>query len=90
MNGRFETNELSVRERMHHIIDIVDEDKVRAMLILFQNLEEEWSETLAYPTDLKARLDKDLEAYKAGEKIYSMQEVEAHTNELLKSLGVRK
>lgn len=81
--------ELNARERMHHIIDIVDEDKLEAMRTLFHNLEEE-TEFLEYPDDLKVQLDKDFEAYKAGEKTYSKLEVEAHTNELLKSLGISK
>lgn len=42
------TKEQSARDRMHHIIDIVEEDKVKAMLILFQDLEEEY-ELFEYP-----------------------------------------
>ena len=74
---------------MHHIIDIVNEDKVKAMLTLFQDLEEE-NGFFEYSDDLKAQLDKDFAAYQAGEKTYSEQEVKMHTDELLKSLGVRK
>ncbi len=83
------TKEQNARDRMHHIIDIVDEDKVEAMLTLFQDLEEE-TEFSEYPKDLRTQLDKDFEAYRAGEKTYSKQEVRVHTDELLKSLGVRK
>lgn len=83
------TKERSARDRMHHIIDIADEDKVEAMLTFFQDLEER-NEFSEYPDDLKTQLDKDFEAYKAGEKTYSKQEVGPHTDRLLKSLGIRK
>lgn len=88
MKEIFENKELSVRDRMHQIIDRVSDDKVKAMLILFQDFDEEGNENYEYPDDLKAQLDKDFEAYKAGEKTYSKEEVEAHANKLLQSLNI--
>ncbi|HLR01102.1 MAG TPA: hypothetical protein VK102_12095 [Sphingobacterium sp.] len=82
-------NQPSERDRMHHIIDIADDKKVKAMLTLFQDIEQE-NEFSEYPDNLKKQLDSDFKAYKSGDKTYSEQEVKAHNSDLLKSLGLRK
>jgi hypothetical protein len=85
------TQKHTSRERLHHIIDIVDDEKINAMLTLFQNLENgNEDDALDYSDELKAQLDEDYKAIQAGEKTYSKAEMLAHTDEFLKQLGVRK
>ena len=81
-------NAITPRERLHKIIDIVGDDKVNAMLTLFQDLEEE--ESLTYTDEFVVELDHDYDAYLNGGKTYSREEVKVHTHGLLKSLRTKK
>ncbi len=77
--------ERTARKEMHRIIDLVDEEKVKAMLTLFRNIIEENNFDI-YTNALKKQIDNDFLAYKNGEKTFSEKEVKARTNQLLKSL----
>lgn len=81
-------NGVSPRERLHKIIDIVDDDKVNALLTLFQDLEEE--EGLTYTEGFVAELDQEYDSYLKGNKTYSREEVKIHTQDLLESLRSQK
>ncbi len=86
------TDAATAREKMIHFLEIVKDERVLGLYtFLAEEIEEEIEqEDWEYPEELKVELDKRFEAYKNGEKTYSKEEVEAHTHELLKSLGVRK
>ncbi len=86
--GKVQKNGVTPPERLHKIIDIVDDEKVNAMLTLFQNLEEENSTT--HTDEFVAELDQDYDAYLNGGKTYSKEEVKVHTHELIKSLRTKK
>lgn len=85
---KVQKNGVSPRERLHKIIDIVDDEKISAMLTLFQDLEEEDNPT--YTEGFGAELDQDYDSYLNGSKTYSSEEVKTHTQKLLKSLRALK
>jgi hypothetical protein len=77
----------TARDRLHHIIDIVDDERVNAMLTLFQDFEED---QFSYTDKFVAELDKEYDEYQNGGKTFSKEEVGFHTSELLKSIREKK
>ena len=81
------TDAATARERLHHIIDEIEDERVIGLYIAFSSeIGEDWE----YPAELKAQLDEDYEAVKNGEKTYSKEEILQSADALLKQLGIRK
>jgi predicted AlkP superfamily phosphohydrolase/phosphomutase len=74
------------RERLHNLIDIIDEEKINAILVLFDEaVEENW----IYSDEFTEELEQIEAEYQQTKIAYSKEDVDAYTQDLLKSLNVK-
>ena len=73
---------IALREKLHHFIDKVEDKKIEAMYVLF---EQEIEEEDVYTDEFKAELDKRFADYKSGKsKMITEEESKRRINKLLK------
>lgn len=73
---------IALREKLHHFIDNVEDKKIEAMYILF---EQEIEEEDIYTDEFKAELDKRYANYKSGNtEMITAKESKRRINNMLK------
>lgn len=76
-----------LREKLHHFIDSVEEKKLKAMYVIFEDEIEEQEDI--YTDEFKAELDKRYNEYKADGIVITEQQANKSINNILQKLKHR-
>lgn len=82
-----ETDAAKARKQLLSFIERIEETRVIHLYEFLKGEIEQDDENMTYSDEFLSGLDKDYKEYQKGAKTYTREEVEEHTDQLLKSLG---